>query len=284
MTVDVEDWYHILDSPAVPSIVRWRSLECRVERNMERLLDLFDRTGTRATFFWLGWLAERHQGLVRRCRQAGHEIASHGYGHVLAGQVGPRAFRNDVVRARAVLEDITGAPVPGFRAAGFGLTDHRDWAFDVIRQAGHQYDSSVLPAGRGGANGTPLSPHVIHTESGALTELPISVVRVLDRRLTLFGGGYLRLAPRPLIEWGIARLRAAGRPLIVYVHPREIDPDHPRLPLSAKRRFKCYVNLRTTLPKLTWLCNQVEFRTAGELAAATRAPEGLERVVHPRAA
>jgi len=125
---------------------------------------------------------------------------------------------------------------------------------------------------------------VIHAGSGDLTELPISVVPVLGRRLTLFGGGYLRLAPKPLIEWGIARLRAAGRPLVVYVHPREVDPDHPRLPLSLTRHFKCYVNLRTTLPKLTWLCRQYDLRTAGELAAATRTPKSLHPLASPRAA
>ena len=127
MSVDVEDWFHILDSTAVPMIEQWDSLESRVKGNVERLLEMLDEAGGRATFFWLGWVAERHPALVRACQEAGHEVASHGYGHVLAYQVGRERFREDVVRAKAILEDVTGQPVPGFRAAGFGVKDGAGW-------------------------------------------------------------------------------------------------------------------------------------------------------------
>jgi len=268
LSVDVEDWFHILDSAAVPGIEQWDGLESRIEKNTEKLLDMLDSCSVRATFFWLGWAAERHKGLVRKCFQAAHEIASHGYGHVLAYEVGREAFREDIRRGKAVLEDITGREVHGFRAAGFSTKDDTHWAFDEIRAAGYLYDSSVFPSarGHGGMLHTSLEPHVIKTASGPLVEFPQSMVEMVGKRISLFGGGYLRLAPKWLIAWGITKLRRAGRPLIVYVHPREIDPDHPRLPLSPVRRFKSYVNLKSTLPKLRWLCQDYDFLTMGELA------------------
>ena len=277
LTIDVEDWFHILGSPVVPAIEEWDSLQCRVEQNVLRLLEVLKEASVRATFFWLGWVAERHKPLVRMCRDAGHEVASHGYAHLLAYQVGPEAFREDMARAKDLLEDIIGGEVTGFRAAGFGITDEASWAFDLIREAGYTYDSSVFPAARG-HGGMPKSqpgPHVIETQAGPLTEIPISAVEVFGRRFSLFGGGYLRLAPRWLIRWGIRRLHAADEPLIVYVHPREVDPGHPRLPLGWKRQLKSYVNLRSTMPKLEWLCRQHMFCTMGELADSATVQEDL---------
>lgn len=269
MTVDVEDWFHILDSSATPPIEQWSALESRVERNVMRLLELFGRTATRATFFWLGWVAERHKYLVRRCADAGHEIASHGYAHLLAFRVGRDKFRRDVARAKAILEDITGRQVPGIRTAGFGITKRARWAFEEIRRAGHTYDASLFPAARahGGMADAPAGPHTLLTTAGKLVELPASVAHFAGRAVPLFGGGYLRLAPKWLIAEGIARLSRANRPLVVYVHPREVDPRHPRLALTPRRRFKSYVNLHTTMAKLEWLCRRHSFTTAADLAA-----------------
>jgi polysaccharide deacetylase family protein (PEP-CTERM system associated) len=268
LTIDVEDWFHILDSPAVPRIERWPFLESRIEMNLDRILVLLDSYSVKATFFWLGWVAERHKGLVRECQEAGHEIASHGYGHVLAYEVGRRAFAEDIRKAKAMLEDLIGEEVIGFRAAGFGTKDDTQWTFEEIRAAGYTYDSSVFPAsrGHGGMPQSPLGPYVIKTKSGDLVELPQSMVEFVGRRISFFGGGYLRLSPKWLIKWGIKKLHEAGRPLIVYVHPRETDPDHPRLPLSLSRRFKCYVNLKSTLPKLEWLCQNYSFSPMSEIA------------------
>ena len=268
LSIDVEDWFHILDSPASPQISEWSRLPLRAHLVVEKLLEILDRTSTRATFFWLGWMAERFPELVRGCRDAGHEIASHGYGHVLAYDAGPRAFEDDIVRAKDLLESIIGQRVRGFRAPGFGITTKAPWAFDVIKAAGYEYDSSVFPVsrGHGGLPGTPVGPYLIQTQHGTLPEIPMSVVRLLGRHVCLFGGGYLRVSPKPLIRWGLGRLRKAGMPLVVYLHPRELDPDHPRLPLGMLRRFKSYVNLKSTQPKLQWLCESRDFVTMGSLA------------------
>lgn len=270
MTVDVEDWYHILDSPSAPPLDRWEELPSRLERNLSQLLDALKEDGARATFFWLGWLAHRHGALVRRCVNDGHEVASHGYGHVLAYKVGPKAFLEDMVLAKKILEDTIGQEVCGFRAPGFGITESTGWAFDAIRQAGHRYDASIFPAarGHGGIRQAIIGPHAIPTPSGPLLECPMSVVQMMGRRLCLFSGGYLRLAPVALIQWGIRRLHRAGQPAVVLVHPREIDLDQPRLDLPLARRFKCYVNLRSTMKKMRWLCRNYKFQTMTTLINA----------------
>lgn len=267
LTVDVEDWFHILSSPAVPSVDQWSALPTRLPVNMSRILDLLGRYNARATFFWLGWLAERHKKLVLRCVAEGHEIASHGYAHLLPYEVGPTVFREDIARAKSILEDVIGRQVIGFRSPGFGVLKTTPWVFDVICETGHLYDASVFPAchGHGGQVDAPLVPYMIDTEYGRLCEVPVSLTKWCGWRVSLFGGGYLRLAPKPLIAWGARRLKNAGRPLVVYFHPREIDPEQPRLCLPLKRRFKCYVNLRTTFDKIQWLCSNYEFTTMRDL-------------------
>jgi polysaccharide deacetylase family protein (PEP-CTERM system associated) len=268
LTIDVEDWFHILDSPVVPSIEYWSSLESRIERNVEKLLILLDSFSAKSTWFWLGWLAERHKNLVRKCQAAGHEIACHGYAHILAHEVGEQAFRKDISCSKAILEDIIGEPIRGFRAPGFSVTNKTAWAFDVITEVGYQYDASVFPASRahGGMPDAIVEPHFIETTNGYLLEIPSSVVEIFGRRMCLFGGGYLRLASKPLIKWGLNRLLAAGKPLVFYVHPREIDPEHPRLPLSLTRRFRSYVRLKSTLSKLEWLCRDYQMCSILEMA------------------
>jgi polysaccharide deacetylase family protein (PEP-CTERM system associated) len=271
-TIDVEDWFHILDTPAAPTIDQWASMKPRVDIGLNRMLDLLDKYSVKATMFWLGWMAEQHPALIRRCADAGHEIASHGYGHVLAYEVGPDRFLDDISRGKAVLQDITGRDIAGFRAAGFSTTEDTDWTFEKISQAGYAYDSSVFPAnrGHGGKQNSRLEPSIIETPTGKLVELPQSMIEVAGKRVSLFGGGYLRLAPKWLIRSGVKRLHRAGRPLILYVHPREADPDHPRLPIGFKRSFKSYINLKTTLPKLEMLCRDLTFVTMQEVSDRTR--------------
>jgi len=261
ITLDVEDWYHILDSPAVPTIDQWDRLEPRVERNVNKLLELFNEYGVKATFFWLGWVAERNKKLVQLCQREGHEIASHGYAHLLIEEAGKKNFKQDILHSKSLLEDIAGVTVHGFRASGFSITESTKWAFDIIKEAGFGYDSSIFPVdhGHGGIPGSGLVPFTIQTQNGPLIEFPMSVVEIAGKRFSVFGGGYLRLAPLWLIKCGTQHLRNNNRPLIIYIHPREIDPAHPRLPLSPIRRFKCYVNLSTTMPKIEWLCRNLKF-------------------------
>ncbi len=291
MSVDVEEWFHILSSAVAPRPAEWASLESRSDANVNRLLDLLHDHQIQATFFWLGWMAEQHKSLLRRCSEAGHEIASHGYSHVLPRDAGPAGFKADIERAKIVLEDTTGRPIQGFRTAGFGVHGATEWAFDVIKEAGYEYDSSVFPSyhSRRCIHHWQKGPYWISTRAGRLVEIPLSAVNVLGYKLFLFGGGYLRLAPHRLIRWGARQLHEAGAPLIVYVHPREIDPAQPRLPLSALRRFRCYVNLDSTVAKLTWLCRNCTFvpmrDMAGELlnlasAAETRRLVGADRHDH----
>ncbi|MEN6433034.1 MAG: polysaccharide deacetylase family protein [Smithella sp.] len=261
LSVDVEEWFHILDDPAVPSLPNWAGLESRLPHNIECILSILDEHKVTATMFWLGWAAEKYPALVRRCADGGHEIASHGYAHVLAYEVGRYKFREDLRHGKKIIEDIIGKEVFGFRAAGFGTTTDTPWIFEEIREAGYLYDSSVFPAkrGHGGIADFRMEPHKINTAKGVLLEIPQSVVEVYGRRISFFGGGYLRIAPIFLIKWGINKFQKSGLPLVVYVHPREVDPEHPRLPLKLHRRFKSYVNLKSTIPKLHWLCENYRF-------------------------
>jgi len=262
-TVDVEDWFNILDVASAPKVDDWGKYEIRFEPHLRRMLELLAEYKRPATFFWLGWFAERYPELVKACRDGGHEVACHGYAHLLSTSLtGAEMFREDITRGKKILEDITGEAVKGFRAPGFCTLNDTPWFFDEIRAAGYLYDSSVFPAarGHGGAAGAPMTPYVIKTASGPLVEVPQSLIESGGRRLSVFGGGYLRLAPSGVIRWGIRHLQQHNRPLVVYVHPREIDPEQPRLAMPWKRRFKTYVNLRSTYPKLEMLCRNYEFQ------------------------
>jgi polysaccharide deacetylase family protein (PEP-CTERM system associated) len=262
-TIDVEDWFHILENQAVPVIDQWDGLESSVGKNVNKLLELLNKYGVKATFFWLGWVAERNKKLVELCIQEGHEVASHGYAHLLITKVGKEDFKKDIVHSKKLLEDISGVPIRGFRASGFSITESTRWAFDVIKEAGFSYDSSIFPVahGHGGIPGSELVPYTIQTQYGPLIECPMSVIKLAGKRFSVFGGGYLRLAPLWVIKWGIRHLQMYNRPLIIYIHPREIDLHHPRLPLGFKRSFKCYVNLHTTQKKIEWLCQHNKFGT-----------------------
>lgn len=265
-TIDVEDWFHILGHPAVPTIDRWDVLESRIERNLNIFLELFRETDVKATFFWLGWAAERNKKLVKLCIQEGHEVASHGYAHLMIRESEKEGFRHDIVHSKHLLEDITGLPVHGFRAPGFSITERTQWAWDMIKEAGFKYDSSISPKKHGhcGVPGSALAPYKIQTQHGSLIEFPMSVVEILGKRFSLFGGQDLRLTPQWLIKLGIWHLHAHNRPLILYIHPREIDPNQPRLPLGFMRRLTCYGNLLGTFKKIDWLCRHFKFITMGE--------------------
>ena len=252
LSVDVEDWFHILELDGAPDIQRWSTLESRVERNFHLLLDTFDETETKATCFFLGWIAERFPNLIAEAHHRGHEVASHGYAHQLIYTQTQSQFSEDIRRAKNILENITGKSVEGYRAPGFSITEQTPWALDEISAAGYHYDSSIFPAprGHGGLVGTPLQPYHVKIGDKTLIEFPISVAPILKRMVCFFGGGYLRLFPYPLIARMTKSVNKQGRPVIYYLHPREVDPSHPRLPMGFVRRFKSYINLHSTLPKL----------------------------------
>jgi polysaccharide deacetylase family protein (PEP-CTERM system associated) len=263
MSVDVEDWFHILDLPSAPSMGEWASLPSRVEANLIRLLDLFEEEGVKVTCFFLGWVAEHHKGAVTEASGRGHEIASHGYCHRLVYEMGREEFLQDAVRSRKILEDITGKPVLGYRSAGFSTTRRTPWFFEALVEAGYRYDSSVFPGPRqhGGMTTDDYMPHRVGGPGTPLVEFPVSVKRVLGRPLCFFGGGYLRLFPYFVIRRMVRKVLAEGRPAIFYVHPREIDPDHPHLKMGWGRRFRSYVNLKSTEPKLRRITRDFELTT-----------------------
>jgi polysaccharide deacetylase family protein (PEP-CTERM system associated) len=250
-SVDVEDWFHLLDVPSVPTIDHWATLPSHVEKNFSKLLDIFSQENVHVTCFFLGWVAERFPHLVREAAVRGHEIASHGYGHRLVYEQSRSEFNEDVRRTRLLLEDISGVEVVGYRAPGFSTTDETPWFFDALADAGYHYDSSVFPAERshGGMPQGRREPHCVG-ENGALLEVPITVADLLGKPMCFFGGGYLRLFPYWLIRRMALQVFSEGRPVVFYIHPREIDPGHPRLPMNRKRRFKSYVNLETTEGKV----------------------------------
>lgn len=251
-TVDVEDWFHILDVPSTPPLEQWNSLPSRVEGNFERLLQLFEEKNVRTTCFFLGWVAERFPHLVRAAADAGHEIASHGCAHRLVYTMSPPEFRSDARRAREILEDVSGHPVLGYRAAGFSLIKGSEWFFDELSAAGYLYDSSVFPAkrGHGGMRDGQRREYVVPTANGRLLEIPITVAEFFGATACFFGGGYLRVTPYWMIRAMAQRVQREGRTVVFYIHPREIDAHHPRLKMPVHRYFKCYANLSTTMSKV----------------------------------
>lgn len=263
LSVDVEDWFHILGLRTAPEPAAWSSLPSHVERNFMDLLELFDAHGTRVTCFFLGWVAERFPHLLREAVARGHEIASHGYAHHLVFRMSPDEFLEDARKSKHLLEDIGGTGVKGYRSAGFSSTEATPWFFEKLSEAGYIYDSSVFPAARehGGMRFERLGPHVVQSEAAGIIEFPISVARVLGKPICFFGGGYLRLFPWGVIRRMARKVLSEGRPVVFYIHPREIDPCHPRLHMSLRRRFKCYVNLKTVRPKLKRLLREFDLTT-----------------------
>ena len=273
-SVDVEDWFHILDVSSAPALADWDSMPSRVEKNFLRLLDIFSETEVSVTCFFLGWVARRFPHLVQEAHRRGHEIASHGYSHQLAYKIAPDAFGEDALISKQILEDTVGTRIFGYRAAGFSVTHSTDWYFEKLIEAGYRYDSSVFPAsrGHGGMPNGHCDSYRVSSPSGDLLEFPVSVKRVLGRPICFFGGGYLRLFPYSFIKRATTSVLKEGRAVTFYVHPREIDPDHPRLPMPFVRRFKSYVNLRTTEPKIRRLLEDFEVTTFRDFISGLEDP------------
>jgi len=266
LTVDVEDYFQV--SALAPHIARadWERIPCRVERNVETILSLFAESGARATFFTLGWIAERYPGLVRRIVAEGHELASHGHGHLRINEQTPAEFTQDIARAKALLEDLSGTEVKGYRAPSFSIGRRTLWAFERIAQAGYRYSSSVYPV-RHDLYGMPDAPRFASRPRPDLLEIPVTTAAVLKRNLPAGGGGYFRLLPYAVSRALLRRVNQVdARPGIFYFHPWEIDPAQPRVPgTSLKTRFRHYVNLRRTEPRLRRLLREFRWRRMDEI-------------------
>jgi polysaccharide deacetylase family protein (PEP-CTERM system associated) len=274
-TVDVEDYFHVEAFSKIVDRQRWDSYPCRVEPNTRRLLDLLDEQGVRATFFILGWVAERYPGLVREIVKRGHEPACHSYWHRLIYSLDPEEFARDTRQAKDVIEQAAGEPVFGYRAPSYSITARSLWALDVLAEAGFTYDSSIFPIRHDtyGMPDAPRAPFVMATRRGPIVEFPLTTFRLLKaQNLPVGGGGYLRILPFWYTRLGVRRARAQGLPLIVYVHPWEIDPDQPRLAGSTRSRLRHYTNLGRTwgrLRRLLAMGPYSSFRGSGLAAGAT---------------
>lgn len=246
MTVDVEDYFQVSAFDRHIPRDSWPSLPCRVERNIDRILDVMGENGIKATFFTLGWIAERYPAMVRRIVDNGHELASHGYAHRRATDQAAEDFSDDVVRSKKLLEDVGGRPVLGYRAPSFSIGVANLWALDVLHQAGYRYSSSIYPI-RHDHYGMSDAPRFAFRPAGpdGLLELPITTVRIFRHNLPAGGGGYFRLFPYPVSRWFLRRVNTHDRqPGIFYFHPWEIDPGQPRQPgIGLKTRFRHYLNL-----------------------------------------
>ena len=257
LTIDVEDYFHVQAFADVISSAHWDEYPVRVERNTFRLLEILGRRNVKATFFILGWVADRCPALVRAIVDSGHEIGSHGYGHRMLTRGSQASFREDLIRAKSTIEDKTASRVTCFRAPSYSITSKTLWALEILAEFGFEYDSSIFPIRHDyyGIPDAPRFPHYWSLKSGArLLEFPPSTVRILGINVPIAGGGYLRLLPYKVTAWAIRRLnQKEDQPAMVYLHPWEIDPDQPRLVASWSSRFRQYQNLQTTEKKLTRL-------------------------------
>jgi polysaccharide deacetylase family protein (PEP-CTERM system associated) len=274
LTFDIEDWFHILDNPSTHDEAAWDGFEPRVEQSTARILEELAARGARATFFCLGWIAERYPQLIRRIDAAGHEIGTHSHAHQLAFDQSVAEFDADLGRSIRRLEDLTGKPIRAYRAPGFSVTRSNPWVFERLIEHGIEVDSSVFPARRahGGFQGGYGVPSWIECGAGRLRELPMNIGRILGRDIPYSGGGYFRLLPYRVIRGQLAR----DPYVMTYFHPRDFDPGQPMIPgLSRGRRFKCYVGLASAFAKLRRMLDEFEFvdlRTAVERIDWAAAP------------
>lgn len=275
LTIDVEEHFQVHNLESAVSRSDWDDHESRVEANVGRILDLLDRHRTKATFFVLGWVAERHPCLVASIASRGHEVASHGYEHRLVYSQTREEFEADLKRSIAILEDgLSRVDTPaypqlqGYRAPSFSITQAVPWALDAIRDAGFRYDSSIMPASGHDRYGMKDVSRFAHALSNGLIECPVSTVRCLGRNWPAAGGGYFRLFPKMLTCWAIRRINREGHPAIVYLHPWELDPQQPRIyGPSAWLRFRHYVNLDKTAQRLDELLGRFSFGPMSDILA-----------------
>jgi polysaccharide deacetylase family protein (PEP-CTERM system associated) len=273
MTVDVEDYFHVAALAESISRDDWGRMEYRAEANTHRLMELFAESGVQSTFFILGWVAGRSPKLVRAIHDAGHEVACHGMSHKLVYEQTPEEFARETRDSKALLEDIIGAPVAGYRAASWSVTRRSLWALDIIHSAGFEYDSSVFPIRHDiyGIPDAPTQPGLIRTPSGAdLVEFPPSTARFGGVTVPVAGGGYFRLLPYWLTRMGLRQINRDRRSFIFYLHPWEVDPEQPRVSVGWKSKLRHYTNLGKTQQRLRELVREFRFTTVRSVLADLR--------------
>jgi polysaccharide deacetylase family protein (PEP-CTERM system associated) len=262
-TVDVEEYFQVSALEPYVATSRWDGLPSRVARSVDLLLDLLAEREARGTFFVLGWIAERHAGLVRRIAAAGHEVASHGWWHKRVPAETPEQFRDGVRRSKEILEQITGQPVSGYRAPSFSIVPGLEWALDILLEEGYAYDSSLFPIRRNGYGypDLPRDPYWIHLQAGHLLEVPPATIRLAGTTLPAAGGGYFRLFPYELVRAGLRDSASRGQPGTFYIHPWELDPEQPRFEVGTTTRIRHYMGLRRTVPRIRRLLREFRFDT-----------------------
>lgn len=261
LSFDVEEHFQVSAFESPMRRRHWEQFESRVQVNTEKLLELLDKRGVHATFFVLGWVAERYPALVRRIASAGHEVASHGYAHELITSQTPVVFREDIRKAKGILESILSQPVLGYRAPSFSITRDTMWATQILVEEGYIYDSSIFPVlhDRYGVPSANPELHQLLTTSGLLWEVPPSTVKCLGVRLPVAGGGYFRLYPYAVLRALLRKLEGEGSPLVMYMHPWEFDPDQPRMEGSIVSRMRHYMNLDKTEGRMRALLEDFSF-------------------------
>jgi len=279
LSFDVEDWFHIVEVDSVAQPEAWPKLPSIVVAQTEWFLEVLEQVRTKATFFVLGWIADRHPELVRLIARCGHEIGTHSYWHRRVDRLTAGQFRRDLEQSVRTLEDLSGCKVLGFRAPSFSITPGAEWAFDVMHEVGLAYDASLFPARRA-HGGYPCNrgPHWFNgAPSGRpMLEFPMSVCRIGPFAVPFSGGGYLRLLPWFVVRWAVGQLHGEGLPVVVYLHPRDLAPDCPRPPMSPYRKFKCYVGLNGMREKVRTLLGTYRFDTCAAVLGLAPS-KGLER-------
>jgi polysaccharide deacetylase family protein (PEP-CTERM system associated) len=269
LTVDLEDWYHVCGARETVDASRWDAYESRVIRNTDRVLSLLRTYGARATFFVLGYIAEREPALIRAIAREGHEVATHGHFHRRIFEMSPAEFEEDLVRSLDALASASdghaAGAVVGFRAPEWSIRPHTLWALSILRKRGILYDSSMVPLTRMGDPSFPRVPCRLPTEQGDIREFPLTTVRCFGENIPFTGGLPLRLTPYWFVLSRIRRMNAMGMAALVYVHPWEFDPEQPRIELPRSRRFMHYFNLNATRRKLTGLLRHLRFAPVREL-------------------
>lgn len=268
LTVDVEDYFQVSAFAKNIDQNDWDAHPLRVEKNTRRLMDIFDEAQVKATFFVLGWVADRNRSLIEEIALRGHEVACHGYSHQLIYNQTPEVFREETIRSKLLLEDIVQMPVKGYRAASYSITNDSLWALDILAEAGFVYDSSIFPVrhDRYGIPDASEVPHQLKTPKGhSLVEFPLSTAKIFNYKLPVAGGGYFRLYPYALTKAGLAQINRRQQPFIFYLHPWEIDPEQPRIKASWFSQFRHYNNLEKCELRLSRLLSDFKFGTAADV-------------------